>query len=748
LAVVAALVAPARASAADPATAAAIEPPQPVEPLRAAYPEGATEERDVTLEITVRADGSVVDARVVEGAEPFAAAALAATGAFRFEPAHRAGKPIAARIRVRIHFAPPAPPPPEPAPAPTTPAPSAPAPSPASAPLEVQVVGTRAPASSSLGKAEVRVLPGAFGDPFRAIEALPGVTPIFSGAPYFYVRGAPPGDVGYFIDGVRVPALFHLFAGPAVVPGALLQHVDLHPGGYPARYGGWAGGIVTAETRPPADELHAEGSLRLIDAGAVIEAPLPGGRGSALAGARYSYTSPILTRFVPTLRYEYWDYQGRLAVDLSPHDRVTIFAFGSHDRSEQLQGGTWWPLYVSEFHRLDLRYEGRPGERTRVEHAITLGLDRSTASNQEFATPTARSESVAARSRVVHQVSDAITVRAGAEARVERFDVGSVGFAPVDTRLFPSRLDLAVGVDADAVIGVGHGVEITPGARVDFWSSAGATAVSADVRLAMRVPLGSRVRLVNATGLAHQPPGFQLPVPGAAIGGLAGGLQRSVQASAGVEADLPLDITASATLFHDAFFNIADSMGSYGSAAQGFRAAPNGSVSVAWLNDRANGSSTGLEIYVRRKLTEKLGGFVAYTLSRSTRHSGYGSFTPQFDRTHVLQTALSWDIGKGFRAGARVAVYSGQPFPPFTPKEIVAAAGRDRLPPFFRLDARAEKRWTIGHRGWISVVLEMANVTLSKEPSGIDCDMQTPLHCDVHRLGPVSLPSLGIEGGV
>src|SRR5207249_4000018 len=50
------------------------------------------------------------------------------------------------------------------------------------------------PAVTSLSKAEVRELPGAFGDPFRAIEALPGVTPIVSGLPYFYVRGAPPGN--------------------------------------------------------------------------------------------------------------------------------------------------------------------------------------------------------------------------------------------------------------------------------------------------------------------------------------------------------------------------------------------------------------------------------------------------------------------------------------------------------------------------------------------------------------------------
>jgi hypothetical protein len=63
----------------------------------------------------------------------------------------------------------------------------------------------------------VRELPGAFGDPFRAIEVLPGVTPIATGLPYFYVRGAPPGNVGYFLDGVRVPYLYHIGLGPSVI---------------------------------------------------------------------------------------------------------------------------------------------------------------------------------------------------------------------------------------------------------------------------------------------------------------------------------------------------------------------------------------------------------------------------------------------------------------------------------------------------------------------------------------------------
>ena len=121
--------------------------------------------------------------------------------------------------------------------------------------------------SEGLSRTEARTMPGAFGDPFRAVEAMPGITPILSGLPFFYVRGAPPGNVGYYFDGVRVPYLFHFGLGPAVIHPALIAKTELHRGGYPAQFGRYSGGIIESTTLPPSERLHGEGSVRLIDAG-------------------------------------------------------------------------------------------------------------------------------------------------------------------------------------------------------------------------------------------------------------------------------------------------------------------------------------------------------------------------------------------------------------------------------------------------------------------------------------------------
>ena len=132
-------------------------------------------------------------------------------------------------------------------------------------------------------------------------------------------------------------------------------------------------------------------------------------------------------------------------------------------------------------------------------------------------------------------------------------------------------------------------------------------------------------------------------------------------------------------------------------------------------------------------------------------------FLSAYDRPHVVNAVASYDLGSGWRAGGRFVFYSGVPTIPGTPafQGQIVAVPPERTPPFFRLDVRLEKRWRIGERGWISVILEALNTTLSEEVTGYRC--QTALAfpgqplpsptCSERVVGPVTVPSLGVEGG-
>jgi hypothetical protein len=747
--------------------------------------------------VVVSAAGAVESATPEHENEPFSSRAAAAALGWRFEPATRDGKAIPAKIRLEVVFR---------APRPAldeakegaaagqgtdasgaAPEAEGPAPKPPEPPVEILVIGERAEPSRSatLSRAEVRQIPGTFGDPFRAIEALPGVTPIVSGLPFFFIRGAPPGNAGYFLDGIRVPLLFHVGVGPSVVHPGLIERVDLYPGGYPARFGRFAGGIVAGETAPPSDELHGEYNLRLFDAGMLAEAPFDDNRGTVLVGGRYSYTALLLTLLSPDTTLEYWDYQLRATYDVGSRETLGVFAFGSYDFLGQRAQTETLTLFGTEFHRVDLRYDYRVGERGRMRTAVTLGIDQSTIQQDR----SVRNRIAGARTEIEYRVSREALVRAGTDLQLDTYDfvLGTADLSPSAARVaefFPTRTDLALGGRADMVLSVDPALEITPGVRLDFYSSDGSAAAAIDPRLALRTTVSERVALLTALGIAHQPPSFVVPVPGLQPGGLHGGLQQAIQESMGVEIDLGDATTFTSTVFHNAFFDMSDPLGAVVPVVSG--CAPGAFPSDSLAGDRGDqpnnpalcgvprfppgtigpdrtggggqgadsrtgqraanafevrtmGESYGLELFLKRRLTSKLGGFVAYTLSRSTRSYQNRSFVASFDRTHVANAAVAYNLGKNWRAGTRWIFYTGLPKAP-DPTDPDAA----RLPPFFRLDLRLEKRWQLTRDVWISAIAEWMNATLSKEAVSTTC---TLAGCEAQTVGPITIPSLGVEGG-
>ncbi len=104
----------------------------------------------------------------------------------------------------------------------------------------------------------------------------------------------------------------------------------------------------------------------------------------------------------------------------------------------------------------------------------------------------------------------------------------------------------------------------------------------------------------------------------------------------------------------------------------------------------------------------------------------------------MLHTAFGYTIGRGWQAGLRFSIYSGA----LTGTDEEAEEGSEeaseqvRDPAYYRMDFRVEKKWRIlSKRAWISLVLEMINATLNKETLGGS------------SFGPVTIPSIGLEGG-
>jgi hypothetical protein len=758
------------------------------------YPPDGNGEASVALELTLTAEGLVMRATAIEGDEPFTSQAVKAAGSWRFEPATRDGKPIPAKIRFLVRFVPPRDVPAEPeepaeAPTATTPGtkPGQPA-KPAEPAYEITVLGERAPIRHELARVEIARMPGAFGDPYRAIEALPGVVPIVSGLPYFYVRGAPPGNVGYFFDGIPVPFLYHFAAGPGVFHPAFIERVDLYPGAYPVRYGRFAGAIVAGEMAPPGYKWRGEWNVRILDSGAMVEAPFADGRGSVMLGGRFSYTGFVISLIAPEVSVGYWDYQARARYDLDSKNSVEIVGFGSGDYVTQTEevyittGPTTSRIEEREltvvdvgFHRLDLRWDHQMGD-GKWRNSLMLGRDRTGLADEQI---NVYNHMIGVRSELQQSIAPKLRLRAGAdllfevldqdfEAENERsgFDEPSGGPTPPDGGMTPEQMppitmppqpefeddeneeaeafgfdrgrrDFTAGLYADVVWDVAPGVQLIPGLRLDLYMSGGETAVGIDPRITAEFQVQKKLKLIHGLALVHQAPSFVAAVPGFKPS-LAGGLQKAVQHSAGVNYELPAGFTSSLALFQSAFYDMTDII----SLIQLEQTANEGGGDDI-TDFRTDGQAYGLELMVRRSLSRKLGGFLSYTLSRSRRFARRLSGPATTDRTHVLNLAASYDLGKNWRLGGRFMTYTG------IPAEVAyleAARHPPRTPPFWRVDFKLEKRWYIKRPDrWWGFNIEILNTTLNKEQLQGSCNAYD---CVYEEIGPVTVPSIAFEGAL
>jgi hypothetical protein len=745
------------------------------------------------LEIIVRigVDGrGVIEEGKAEG--DLRAQLEALIAAARFAPATIDGEAVTARVRLRLQVSAP-----EPVETPSAEAsPSAPARPPAQLEeLDRPTLGARAevdaprPTARKLELAEMRDVPGAFGDPFRVVETLPGVVPMFSGVPYVYVRGAPPAGTSYVYDGIAMPSLFHLALGPAVIHPTLIGDLDFYAAVPPARFGRRTGGVFSAEGRKPRRDgrVHGEAEVRLLDVSAMIDAPL-GDHQLTVAG-RYGYPGLLLKLFTDEVTLAYWDYQLRYRVPISNVDRVELTWFGAYDYVGDPRDPSDDSNFSLEFHRAEARIvRERPGLEIGV--ALQGGYEQSSL-GEEVGVHAYR---LGPRMWSAFTLSDSARLQVGADmlaavGRIDRRDDDLEGdFSPpsampdptgpaidpglpVDpmapmafepqpfpeepqTSPFDDPLYVAVagrnigGLYAELELDVTEQITVAPGLRVDVWLTGSRTQTALEPRLITSYRPIPWLELHAGAGLGHQVASLPIPLPGFNDVALEQGLQQSISTEAGVELTpfptLRFDVELfynhlTGLLLPDLFLDCVDGGISDADDCPNDGSLPRGDV-----------DAYGIELFIKRDASHTLSGWLSYTLGWADGHSAYGgSFTPSFDVRHVGNLVLQWQLGAGFSLGGRLHYRSGKVVRDY---EVDASFVRlrlieERLPAFFRADAQLIYGWTTSW-GRMRTSLEWMNVTLSEEAIGLTCE-PTELggrSCEVEYAPAIFFPSLGLRG--
>jgi hypothetical protein len=579
----------------------------------------------------------------------------------------------------------------------------------------------------SLQAEEIHGIAGTMGDPFRVAMLLPGVASVFSGIGYPVIRGEAPGQTGTFIDDVKVPLLYHLGFGPAVVHPLFLESLDFHPGNFPAEFGRFTGGLIRAKTTGAPESRTTMVELDLFKGSAYHAQPLTilGHEAAITAAARYGTFAFLARAINPNAVLTYWDFQTR--GDLRAGGgawRLLIFgasdAAGTAAHTDQFNGTPVAENVLrTGFVRGDLRY--RLFRRGRVDGDVGVEVGPDFTTNSAPDNPAHLVEwIVRPRAAVNVAAGDRLKLRAGVDTLFQTWSAHLQG-NDFSKTFFP-RFGLTYGAFTQAEWQPTPNWLISPGVRADlfdyrFADTFGAPrtrAWSVDPRLSVRRRLRADIFVKGGVGRYHSPPRFLLPWPGLEGFGLReSGLNESIQTSAGVEAKLPGDVSIDAQVYYNWLRHVSEYTFQNGSRID----------DVASLTGR----SYGLEVIARRRLGNRLFGWLAYTLARAERDYGAIGWRPaDFDETHLLNAVVSYALGRSWTVAGTFHYNTGRPATPLVapnastvPATLEENRNLDRLPDFWRVDARIEKREAFD-TWYLDFYVDWLNISLQREITTYD----------------------------
>lgn len=625
----------------------------------------------------------------------------------------------------------------------------------------------------TISQGELTRIPGTSGDTIKVIQNLPGLARAPFGAGLIIARGGNAHDTRAYIDGQFVPILFHFGGLSSVYASELVEEVEFEPGNFGARYGRAIGGRVEIVTKDPGDrDLRLVADADLYDATAFVETPVSENLSVAFA-ARRSYVDAVLsaaTEVAPdafqgmgfTVAPRFWDYQGKATYRLDDGNRLRLDVYGSSDRMAMTGSSSGLADDFSldtttAFTRVALTWDHRIDEATHAKILVAPGWDH-LAFHMDPLFLVADSYSLTARADVSHVVSPWFTLSAGLDLLLQR-DAFAVQvplpnepdqIPPPDYRdeLIHFDLELTTAQPAvwtEAVIRPVPSVELIPGLRLD-----GDTYLRTlwfDPRFAARWTVADGTLLKGAVGLYHQPPPIQTIGP--ELGNPELGVEGALQTVAGIEQRIVGPVHFDLQLYYKRLFDLAQPSSRV--VRTGGETRPE-----RYAND-GEGRAYGAELLLRYDPDGRFFGWVGYSLTRTERWAEDGEVVMSFaDQPHhliavgILELPELWE---GLSVGTRIRATSGGPYTPVEGSYFDSDSDRHRrigstnvrslrLPTFFQLDLRIDKRWDLGGSS-LSTYIDIQNLTNHANAEGVmynyDYRENAPLP------GLPFFPSLGIR---
>lgn len=627
-----------------------------------------------------------------------------------------------------------------------------------------------APTKDTVIREELRNVPGSQNDPLRVIENLPGLARVpFTGG-QLIVRGAPAIDTGAYLDGQRIPVLYHLLNGPSVLGEEMVEKIDFYPGGAGAYFGRSLAGVVQVQSRRgDPDHLHGSVAADLNKSALFLQGPI-GGDLQFAVGGRKSYINPLVNLTADPNKQitlpVYYDYQGRFDLKLSQSDRLSLLVYGSNDSFAQVGGGRGSvPLDLGRevgFHRIRAGWNHRFSEDLSLEVAPMIGWDlaNSTTSGAGpgvFSRPQSASDrtfSSGGRAEVIARLGQRGELRTGVDVLIDRVtyhldqlfnqQLRGLGAPNAEEQTLSGiKTSGSFGEYVESELRFGN-LRLTPGLRLEEMHWPGHTYLVGDPRIWARYAVTQATTLHAYAGLYHQAPtAEQLD---ATIGNPGLRPQAAQQFGVGVEQSLGELWTVRA----ETYLNRRSSL-VYSAPA---KSNGDGTYDNPLQANSGIGHSIGLEVLIRRNFTERLYGWIAYTLSRSRELPRDGDlWIPTiYDQPHILTFLVGFRPSPYVEFSFRLRLASGNPLASATGATFDADSGNytptllpfgsTRLPAFMQLDFELNNLW-VADNYQFQLYIDFQNLLNRRNPEAVLYDFRYQNQDYVH--GVPFLASVGAK---
>jgi len=622
---------------------------------------------------------------------------------------------------------------------------------------------------------EARRVPGTQGDTLKVVQNLPGVARASFGSGDLVVWGSSAKETRVTVDGVEIPALYHMGGLRSTIHSDLVRSIDLSPGAYGAENGRGLGGLVRIELSPlpTMQGVHGSVAVDVIDAAAAVQAAVTPKLRFSLSG-RWSYldhlmplvTSKDIGDFFPIPKS--FDMQLRAAQGLRKDEEVTVTALTSSDKLRRTipasgSQDTRAQDNSLDFQRVLVGYTRlfEDGSSTRLtpsfgrderKQIMTIGGVRTSLESKTW--------QYGLRGSYRRKVSQGLTLVIGLDAQGRRTELTRDGLLDQPPRegdivVFGQAPTSAVNVDQWHVnqLGVASFIitelslgklSLTPGLRFEptwidgdrlrprnpYRPEPGYSELSlpqnpGDIPVVRYLPnprlqaayrAHPRLTLTAGAGIYGQPPDPE--DMSAVFGNPTIGYQRAIHLTGGFSVKMRPTLTFEAVGFYKSLTDLVSRSASV--------SPPVGQA----LTQDGEGRVRGVQVLLRQQLLRGFFGWITYTLMRSERrdHPGLSYRLFDQDQTHILGMLASLDLGHGLEVGGRFRFATGMPRTPVigaylnqstgSYEPIFGAHNSTRIPSFYQLDLRAEKAFTM-QRWKASVYLDLQNITARSNPEEI-----------------------------